>query len=105
MLELTETAKDVVREMVASEEAPEGSGLRIAAEPTGDGEASLSLELAPAPAEGDEVVEADGARVFLEPAAASLLDDLVLDARRHEDHVHFSIEPQPGAQQSPNGAA
>jgi iron-sulfur cluster assembly protein len=96
MLTLTESAKDIVREMVAAEEAPEGSGLRITAEPSADGEAELSLEVAPEPAEGDAVVDEDGTRVFLEPTAASLLDDMVLDAHRHDDHVHFSLEPQQG---------
>ena len=47
MLTLTETARDVVREMV----------------------------------------EAVG-------RAASLLDDKILDADRHEDHVHFTLDEQ-----------
>jgi Fe-S cluster assembly iron-binding protein IscA len=93
MLTLTESAKDVVRDMLSAEDAPEGSGIRIAAEqsPGGDG---LSLALATEPAEGDAVVDEDGTRVFLEPRAASMLDDKVLDAERHEDHVHFSVGPQ-----------
>jgi iron-sulfur cluster assembly protein len=94
MLTLTESARDVVRDMVSAEDAPEGSGLRIAAEPTGEGEAALSLAVAESPADGDEVVEEDGARLFLEPQAASLLDDQVLDARVHDDHVHFTVEPR-----------
>ena len=93
MLTLTESARDVVRDMVSAGDAPEG-GLRIAAEPTGEGEAGLSLAVAESPAAGDEVVDEDGARIFLEPQAASLLDDQVLDARVHEDHVHFTVEPQ-----------
>jgi iron-sulfur cluster assembly protein len=94
MLALTESAKDVVREMVAEEDAPEGSGLRIIAEPTGDGQGALSILLAVEPVEGDAVVDEDGARVFLEPAVASLLDDQVLDAQSHDDHVHFTVAPQ-----------
>jgi Fe-S cluster assembly iron-binding protein IscA len=103
VLTLTESARDVVRDMVSAGDAPEGSGLRIAAEPTGEGEAALSLAVAESPAEGDEVVEEDGARVFLEPQAASLLEDQVLDARLHEDHVHFTVEPQ--AADQGNGTA
>jgi Fe-S cluster assembly iron-binding protein IscA len=46
------------------------------------------------PAEDDEVIEEHGARVFLEPAAASLLDDKVLDANVEEDRVAFTIADQ-----------
>ncbi len=103
MLALTDSAKDAVRQMVSAEEAPEGSGLRIAAEPTDEGDAELSLELTTEPAEGDEVVEEDGARVFLDPAAASLLDDKLLDATEHDDHVHLTVQDQ-GSEPGLNGS-
>ena len=38
-----------------------------------------------------EEAAAEAARV-LDPTAASLLDDKVLDAEGHDDHFHFSIE-------------
>jgi hypothetical protein len=38
--------------------------------------------------------EEQGARVFLEPEAASLLDDKVLDASVEQDHVAFTIAEQ-----------
>jgi Fe-S cluster assembly iron-binding protein IscA len=102
MLTLTENAKDAVRDMVAAEEAPEGSGLRIAADGDGD-DASLSLEIAAAPAEGDAVVDEDGARIFLEATAASLLEDMVLDAEPHDDHVHFTVAAQSASRDNGNG--
>lgn len=95
MLTLTESAKDVVRELVSAGDAPEGSGLRIAAEPGQEG-GSLALSLATAPLAGDAVVEEGGTRVFLEPTVASFLDDKVLDANKHDDHVHFTVEEQQG---------
>jgi iron-sulfur cluster assembly protein len=91
VLTLTDNARDVVREMVSAAGAPEGSGLRIAADQDGDGPEALSLSLAPGPQEGDQIVEDAGSRVFVEPAAAELLEGSVLDAERHEDHVHFSV--------------
>jgi iron-sulfur cluster assembly protein len=102
VLALTDSAKDAVRQMVEAEEAPEGSGLRIAAAPSEGGDAALSLELTTAPEEGDEVVEEDGARVFLDPGAASLLDDKLLDATEHDDHVHLTVQDQ-GSDPSMNG--
>ena len=103
MLTLTEAAKEMVRDMVSAGDAPEGSGLRIAAAHDEDGGPALSLELANEPAEGDQVLDEDGTRVFLEPAAASLLDDKVLDAERHDDHYHFRLDDQEGGEE--NGAA
>jgi len=40
------------------------------------------------------VIEGEGALVFLEPEAASLLDDKVLDARVEQDQVAFTIADQ-----------
>jgi Fe-S cluster assembly iron-binding protein IscA len=48
----------------------------------------------PLPAEDDEVIEEQDARVFLEAEAASLLDDKVLDATVEEDKVAFTIADQ-----------
>jgi len=95
MLTLTDSARDVVQQMVEEQNAPQGSGLRIAAAaPTESREASLSLDLATEPSAGDTVVEDGGARVFLDEAAAALLDDKVLDASAHEDHVHLTVHEQ-----------
>jgi iron-sulfur cluster assembly protein len=94
MLTLTDSAREVVRELVAAGDGYDEAGLRIAAEPAAEGQASLSLSLAEAPAEGDHVLDDGDTRVFLEATAASMLDDQVLDASRHEDHVHFTFTPQ-----------
>jgi Fe-S cluster assembly iron-binding protein IscA len=98
MLTLTESAKEMVRDMVSSGDAPEGSGLRISAAHDEDGGPALSLELADEPTEGDQILDEDGTRVFLEPEAASLLDDKILDAERHDDHYHFRLDDQHGAE-------
>ena len=96
MLTLTDSAKEMVRDMVSGGDAPEGSGLRISAAHDPDGGPALSLELASEPSEGDQVLDDDGTRVFLEPEAASLLDDKILDAERHDDHYHFRLDDQAG---------
>jgi iron-sulfur cluster assembly protein len=96
MLTLTESAKEMVRDMIAAGNAPEGSGLRISSAHDEEGGPALSLELADGPANGDQVLDDDGTRLFLEPEAASLLDDKILGAERHDDHYHFSLEDQEG---------
>lgn len=94
MLALTESAVDAVKRIVeSSDEASETAGLRLVAEQTGM-EANLQLSVTRLPAEDDEVIEEEGARVFLEPAAASLLDDKVLDASIEQNRVAFMIADQ-----------
>lgn len=96
MLALTDNAVEAVKDIVSSaEEITETGGLRVVAEsvPTG---ANLRLSVAAFPAEDDEVVEEQGARVFLEPAAAEMLGDKVLDASVERDQVAFAILDQTG---------
>jgi iron-sulfur cluster assembly protein len=77
-LTLTENAVEAVKTLV--EASPEASGMRIT---TSDGEGANPYQLSGAalPAEGDEVIEEDGARVFLDAAVARDLDDKALHAR------------------------
>ena len=69
-------------------------GLRITAKDTGDG-IELQIDDATEPNEGDEVVERDGARVFLDTMAAEVLADQVLGVHAHDDHFHFTFDDQP----------
>jgi Fe-S cluster assembly iron-binding protein IscA len=56
---------------------------------------ALRISAAASPAENDQVIEAVGARVFLEPQAAAYLEDKVLDGRVDEQgKVHFTLGPQ-----------
>jgi iron-sulfur cluster assembly protein len=79
MLVLTEAAAEVVKAISSTPQAPEGSGLRIAS-PGGSDPGALQVTAAPGPNETDQVVEAAGAHVYLEPQAAAYLEDKVLDA-------------------------
>lgn len=94
MLELTQEAAEVIREIVDSSDEGAAHGLRITAGGTDSDEAQLSMSLAGGPEAGDETVEQHGATVYLSESATSLLDDKVLDAHAHEDHVHFTITEQ-----------
>ncbi|WP_434810113.1 HesB/IscA family protein [Microbacterium sp. bgisy189] len=92
MLTLTENATSAVKNL-ASQIPTETGGLRIseAAAP----ETGYALSLAPSPEPQDQVVETDGARVFVDEAAAVALDDRVLDARVGEDgSVGFALAQQ-----------
>ncbi|MGH3412762.1 MAG: Fe-S cluster assembly protein HesB [Marmoricola sp.] len=91
MLTLTQNASAVVKQIV--DQTGEDAGLRISQET----EASQALDVVPTetPEEGDEVVESNGARVFLEESAARTLESQVLDAHVDENGgVQFSLAPQ-----------
>ena len=80
MLVLTSTAVAVVQTLTSGSGGPEGTGLRISAD-TAPSEGGLQVEVTPGPAEEDQVLAEAGVRVFLDPDAASYLDDKVLDAK------------------------
>ncbi|QIS06141.1 hypothetical protein F5X71_30945 [Nocardia brasiliensis] len=76
MLMLTPTAIEVVRTITSADGTPQEAGLRIS---TTDGAETLQLEVAAAPSAQDQVLDADGSRIFLDQQAAAFLDDKVLD--------------------------
>jgi iron-sulfur cluster assembly protein len=92
MLAVTENATSVIQQLTDTPELPDGAGLRIA---SSDEAPSLTVAPAGAPEDGDEVVENRGARLFLEPQAAEMLDDKVLDARVNDaGGVEFLVAAQ-----------
>ena len=93
MLVLTDTAATVINSLGDQPGWNDAAGIRIAG--PNDGSSQLDLAAAEAPIEGDQVVEQDGARVFLEPGAARMLDDMVLDAAVQDDgSVQFTLRRQ-----------
>jgi iron-sulfur cluster assembly protein len=93
MLVLSESASTAIRNMVDRPERPDVTGVRIAGEEGGSGR--LSVSAAGEPDEGDQVIEDHGARVFLEPTAAEILDDKVLDATVDDQgRISFLVDSQ-----------
>jgi hypothetical protein len=85
MLQIAEDAVDALAGLGA---------IRITAEEV-DGEVELSIDDATVPADGDQVVEHGGARIFLDAVAADALDDQVIGVEAHGDHFHFTFDDQP----------
>ena len=95
MLTLTSNAAEAVKTIAdASPELPDESGLRIQAEPTEEGRVSLGLTMVASPDVDDQVIEEAGARVFVEPEAAAILEDKILDATVAGDRVQFTLSEQ-----------
>ena len=90
MLALTENVTEIVKKL--SEEVPAISGLRIAAEPDGQ---SLSVSPADQAAPDDQVIEQDGATIFVDAPTAVILDDKILDGGVDEDgNIQFALGQQ-----------
>lgn len=103
MLTMTETAAEAIRSIVASSDFEgDEAGLRFSLQGVNDDAAELMVALVPEAADGDEDVEADGAHVFLDEPASTILSDKVLDAFVNEDgEVGFTFAEQSAT----NGAA
>jgi iron-sulfur cluster assembly protein len=95
VLTLTSNAAEAVKTIAeASPELPNESGLRIQAEPAGEGQVSFDLTMVESPDVADQVIEEAGARVFVEPETALILEDKILDATLVGDRVQFSLSEQ-----------
>ena len=84
MLSMTDNAVMVIRDLANQQDVAEDGGLRIAAD-TDAG--SLSIELVPQPAQGDQVVDNQGARIFLDSDAAELLNETSVDATVDDEGI------------------
>ncbi len=93
MIALTDNASAIVNQILAQHDMGEDAGLRIST----DDAPTPNFELAAAPqAEpGDQVVDKEGAPLYLDASAAQLLDDKILDASVDESgNVEFSLVQQ-----------
>lgn len=97
MLTLTTDAAAAIRAAISAAAVPESAGLRISTVPhseNGTGPA-ISLELVSEPGADDEIIEADGAQVFLAPGMAASMDDKLLDAEIEAGgEVRFALREQ-----------
>jgi iron-sulfur cluster assembly protein len=93
VLTLTENASTIVKTITDQTTDSDDAGLRFSQE--GTDATALAITTADAPQPGDQVVEDGGARVFLEPNAAEVLGDKVLDAQVDESgSVQFTVATQ-----------
>lgn len=90
MLALTENVTTIVKRL--AEEVPEISALRIATEPDGE---SLSVSPAQEAAPDDQVLEQDGATIYVDGPASEFLADKVLDGGVDEEgNIQFALGQQ-----------
>jgi iron-sulfur cluster assembly protein len=91
VLTMTDSAAAEIRNLVARPDVPDDGGVRI----SGGVDGSLQLALTAGPLDGDQVVDQQGARIFLEPQVGELLADKKLDAAVGEQgSLQFSISEE-----------
>ena len=93
-MRLTDDAVTAVKDMVASAGELPSAGVRIAVE-RGTQEVAVQFVVESEPAEHDKIIETNGARVFLEPEAAVLLENKLLDAAEVGARASFRLANQP----------
>jgi Fe-S cluster assembly iron-binding protein IscA len=92
MLTMTPSALAVVRKLTDHPRLGRRSGLRIARRAE---DAPLQVCAVTGPRSGDEVVERDGARIFLGPAAGRRLRGRTLDVgKERSGRFHFIVKEQ-----------
>jgi Fe-S cluster assembly iron-binding protein IscA len=94
VLTLTHAAVELIHDLKAQPGVASDMGLRITTQHEVDGN-RLAISFAEEPALGDQVVEAEDVRLYLQDEAADILDGKVLDARLDEQgEPGFLIENQ-----------
>lgn len=93
MLALTADASQAIEAILQQSET--ATGIRIAPSAEDGGGGQLQMTVVDAPAPTDEVIESEGAQVFVEESASPMLEDKVLDASVTEDrNIQFEILTQ-----------
>ncbi|GAA3814040.1 hypothetical protein GCM10022226_38550 [Sphaerisporangium flaviroseum] len=94
MLTLTDNAAKVIRDLNAQSDEATEKGIRISSQDEDAG--SLLLSVADGPESTDKVIESEGAKVYLDPVAATVLEDKALDANIDDQGgISFHVEDQP----------
>ncbi|MGH8824144.1 MAG: Fe-S cluster assembly protein HesB [Jiangellaceae bacterium] len=95
MLTLTHDAASAINALTTQPDLPEQTGIRIASAAGDNGALSFAVTVAAGPQPDDEIVEAEGARVFVDSEAVPALEDKALDAEVNEEgQVRFQIAAQ-----------
>ncbi|MGA9859570.1 MAG: iron-sulfur cluster biosynthesis family protein [Solirubrobacteraceae bacterium] len=99
MLTLSSDATEAIEQILEAPEVPDGGGLRIAPSgPSADGDGpaggGLQLSVAAEPDTGDEVIEDQGARVFVDGDVSPFLDDKQLDVAVDGETLQFRLGDQ-----------
>lgn len=94
MLQITPDAATFLSELRQGQDVPETYGLRVFAEASEPGEVTIGLGFTENPADGDQVTEQDGLRVFVAPELATPLEAAAIDVTAEEGTERLVFRPQ-----------
>jgi Fe-S cluster assembly iron-binding protein IscA len=94
VLQITHGAATFLSELRSGQDVPDTYGLRIYPETTEPDEVTVALGFTDAPADGDQVTEQDGLRVFVAPELAAPLADAAIDVSANEEATRLVFRPQ-----------
>lgn len=94
MLQITPDAATFLSELRQGQDVPETYGLRVFAEASEPGEVTIGLGFTENPADGDQVTEQDGLRVFVAPELATPLEAAAIDVTAEEGAERLVFRPQ-----------
>ena len=79
MLQITHAAAELLAEVRREQDVPDDHGLRVFAETSNADEVSIGLGFTDTPAEGDQVTDQEGMKVFVAQEVAAPLTDAAID--------------------------
>lgn len=79
MLQITPAAAALLNEVRRDQDVPDDHGLRVFAETSNADEVTIGLGFTDSPADGDQVSEQEGMKVFVAPEVAAPLTDTTID--------------------------
>ncbi|UFU03339.1 hypothetical protein LQF12_01620 [Ruania suaedae] len=88
MLTLTENAQTAIKSITEQAGLPAEGGVRIAMAESGT---ELQLSLVPEPQNEDQIIEDEGARVFVATETSDLLETQQLDANQSAEGTGFTL--------------
>lgn len=97
MFTVTPDATQAINQLLAADDVPAGAGLRIesagavSTAAKAEGDSGLRIVVASQAAGGDQVLENQGARVFIEPSVSHFLDDKQLGVTPDEHGMAFML--------------
>lgn len=92
MLTVAPSAAEAITKLVASNGLPGDAGIRLSPVSSENSSgAGLEIAITDGPGPADQVIDQDGAHVFLAPEIADALEDRTLEATAQENRISFEL--------------
>lgn len=99
MLQVSDSAVNVLEEARAAQEVPGSFGVRVFAQADESGQTGLALAFAEEPSDGDTVTQQSGTEIFVSPELAEPLASSMLDVEETPEGPQLALVPQDDEEQ------